>query len=88
MNESLAQAPHETTKYKEELEQRKQENDFFSVDLSKWVDEEGKLLTRVKVGIIENFCKSEEGKEWFLNLYMPVMNFSLMGWSMNPTRVS
>lgn len=32
---------------------------------------------QIKERIIEKFCKLEEGKDWFLNLYMPIMSFSL-----------
>lgn len=46
------------------------------MELFEWV-EEGKILTQVREEIIESFCKSEEGKKYFLYLYMPDMNFSL-----------
>ncbi|KAI5672657.1 hypothetical protein M9H77_13021 [Catharanthus roseus] len=62
LNETLAQVQQDTAKYKEEAEQKKQENVFLSLELSEWVDEEGKLLARIKEGISDHFCKSEEGK--------------------------
>lgn len=63
MNEALTQAHRDAAKLKEEVEQRKRENYFLSLELSEWVDEDGKLLTSVKEWIIENFCKSKEGKD-------------------------
>lgn len=76
LNELLAQAHQETSKHKEELAQKKQKNDLLSFELSEWVDEEGKMLRCVKE-LIKKFCKSDEGKELFLNLYMLVISFLL-----------
>lgn len=46
------------------------------MELSELINER-KLLSRVKKGLIKNFCGSDEGKDWFMNLYMSIMSFSL-----------
>lgn len=49
-----------------------------TLELFELVDDEGKLLPRIKDKLIESFCESTVGDCWFLELYMYVISFSLI----------
>lgn len=78
LNELLVQAHQETAKHKEKLAQKCRENVAMTMELSELVDEEERLLPCVKKELIKIFYELNEGKDQFMNFYMPVLSFSLI----------